>query len=411
MSGIIGGQSVKKYVVPGVAGASGLYATVAATDLNWDSAQPWTSIASILSSSAPSAGNYGLIHTNVGSSGAGYPGWELFLNSGGEPCIRIIHNVSGDRLGAFSSTNVCDGTPHVIAVTYDGSKTVAGVKFYIDGVLKAANSEWDTLTGSCQDATNALWLLNQAAHETLFYFTGSVYGIAISNIVRDATYMAAHGTDAAFPGVDASTVARWRFREGAGLITRDSSGHGNDAALSSASLWIAPPPIIPGWHTQFALTGNGDSSESAGYTFVERFEPALFAYSGTKVRVTLYGSSTGGDVTVSAPYYIGHAAGSGNTYNFDGTQIPLTVGGSTSFVIPHGSSIVSDDMSYAFNRGKPFLIARYGVPAFPVRRLNPVSNVNLWYKSGSEASLSAKSSGYSTANILDSVFKLEVFGG
>ena len=411
MSGIIGGQSVKKYVVPGVAGASGLYAAVAATDLNWDSAQPWTSIASILSSVAPPSGNYGILHTNVGFTVAGYPGYEFMVNAGGEPHIRIIHDVSGDRLGALANVNVCDGNPHVIAVTYDGSKTVAGVKFYIDGALIATETEWDTLTGSCQDATNSWWLLNQVAHETIFYFPGDVYGMAISNIVRDAAYMAAHGTDAAFPGVDASTVARWRFREGTGLVARDSSGHGNDATLSSASLWIAPQPIIPGWHTQFALTGNGDSSETAGYTFVERFEPALFANSGTKVRVTLYGSSTGGDVTVSAPYYIGHAAGSGNTYDFDGTQIPLTVGGSTSFVIPNGSSIVSDDMSYAFNSGKPFLIARYGVPDFPVRRLNPVSNVNLWYKSGSEASISAKSSGYSTANILDSVFKLEVFGG
>ena len=408
MSGVIACQSFNRYVVPGVTGASGLYATVAATNLNWDSTQPWSSIVSIRCSVAPSSGNYGLIHTNVGSVAVGYPGWEFFLNAGGEPGIRIIHNVTSDRLGAFCGTNVCDGNPHIIAVTYDGSKTVAGVKFYVDGSLVTTYSEWDTLTGSCQDATNSLWLLNQVAHETIFYFTGNIYGIAISNTVRDATYMAAHATDAAFPGVDASTAARWRFREGTGLVARDSSGHGNDATLSSSGLWIAPQPIIPGWHTQFALTGNGDSSESAGYTFVERFEPALFANSGTKVRVTLYGSSTGGDVTVSAPYYIGHAAGSGNAYDFDGTQIPLTVGGSTSFVIPHGSSIVSDDMSYAFNSAKPFLIARYSAPAFSVRRLNPVSNVMLWYKSGSEASLSVKSIGYGLANILDSAFKLEV---
>jgi hypothetical protein len=80
-------------------------------------------------------------------------GWALNLNlqatNSWDVGVQLINNYPSNAID-ISCTNqfISSGTAHYIAVTYDGSKTAAGIIPYVDSVPCTKGINFDTLTGS-----------------------------------------------------------------------------------------------------------------------------------------------------------------------------------------------------------------------------------------------------------------------
>jgi hypothetical protein len=69
-----------------------------------------------------------------------------------------------------------------------------------------------------------------------FNLQGTMAEFSLSNVDRPASYFASSAQQGAF-ATDANTQLAYGFAEGAGLTTQDLSGHGNNGALSNATMW------------------------------------------------------------------------------------------------------------------------------------------------------------------------------
>ena len=56
--------------------------------------------------------------------------------------------------------------------------------------------------------------------------------------MRSASYILAHSTPSSLPPVDANTDLCLLLTEGAGTTANDTSGHGRNGALTSATMWV-----------------------------------------------------------------------------------------------------------------------------------------------------------------------------
>jgi hypothetical protein len=149
-----------------------------------------------------------------------------------------------------------------------------------------------------------------------------------------------------------------------------------------------------------------------GFTLIERLEQALFTPpSGgiTQVRITFQASSTEGCTIANA--YVQHAAASGDLWDFLTTPVQLFWAGSGSKAIATGTEATTDWASFAYNKTSALLIAWYeNTTSDSHRKKESVTNVNMYYKSGSDAATVNKT-GYSTvANRLTSINKVESDG-
>ena len=96
-------------------------------------------IFSRLNSSAPHNGvEFGMYWT-----GAGVP-----PDSSAVMFCYIANNFSSNRINVNSLTDIASGSDKVMTLTYDGSSTAAGVKFYLDGVVQSKNTVADNLSAS-----------------------------------------------------------------------------------------------------------------------------------------------------------------------------------------------------------------------------------------------------------------------
>jgi len=214
--------------------------------LLWPNTQAWTGIAAIKVMAAPAEA--GIIMCNVGGVPQ-YPGYEFWINPGGFVHSRVMSDISvNDYIGACGSTNVCDGKPHVIAVSYDGSKTFAGIKIFVDGVADTTTSEGASLTGT-RKTTGPLWVGNQIDHT--YGMNGYIGWLSLSNIVRSSSYIASNANVASIPAVDANTVLQYRFQEATGTTTADESGSALTGTLSSSNIWSGQP--IPWQSTKYGM--------------------------------------------------------------------------------------------------------------------------------------------------------------
>lgn len=73
-----------------------------------------------------------------------YRGWDLFLE-GGKPAIHIINKWPDDALKLASQKPIVANRWNHIAITYDGSAKVSGIKIYIDGQVQKTATEQDRL--------------------------------------------------------------------------------------------------------------------------------------------------------------------------------------------------------------------------------------------------------------------------
>ena len=77
----------------------------------------------------------------------GFRGWDFWVQ-GRRVGTHIINNWSGDAIKVVSKAQVTGHEWTHVAVTYNGSKTAAGVKIYVNGTVQETNVESDTLKGS-----------------------------------------------------------------------------------------------------------------------------------------------------------------------------------------------------------------------------------------------------------------------
>lgn len=149
------------------------------TNTNFSGATPY-SVSAWIFATALNAVN-GAIIGNIDSTGL--LGWEVSLDSTGKPTFSIIQAFPGSFLSA-SSPVVSLNTIHHLVFTYDGSKSTAGVKIYLDGVSQTVSSNSNTFTTNAQNA-QPVTLGNRTA--TSDFFAGSLADIRIfSSILSQA---------------------------------------------------------------------------------------------------------------------------------------------------------------------------------------------------------------------------------
>ncbi len=95
-----------------------------------------------------------------------FEGWSLSQSD--RLFFQVVNNITNNRiLASTAASTISANTLHLVAVTYDGSKDVSGVKFYIDGVRSATTTIFNTLTGS--STTTAQFSLGSRNSVTQFW--------------------------------------------------------------------------------------------------------------------------------------------------------------------------------------------------------------------------------------------------
>ena len=203
--------------------------------MQYERTQPWTFISAI--NIAGATGGIPIVFSNVNAAPA-YTGYEVFVYNG-LLRARIISNFgAANYLDVQGSTNLLDRKWHVVAASYDGSSTAAGVKLYVDGNAEFMTTIKDALSGTIVNS-NPFYIGNQSGYTASYQLNGGMGYFTLSNVVRSSAYIGEYSTSASIPPVDASTALSYSFGEGAGTTTADASANGYTGTLSSASMWLA----------------------------------------------------------------------------------------------------------------------------------------------------------------------------
>lgn len=122
-----------------------------------------------------------------------------------------------------------------------------------------------------------------------------------------------------------------------------------------SSFIINPYNVVPAgtWTETFSQALDLDSggwSLSNGRMIIPA---SLLSTSGTKFRLTMEAASAE-DMKISNAYF-GHSSGVG--YDFTGNQVRVTVASSGTFTVPAGTSVVSDEISYAVNEATAVVLS------------------------------------------------------
>lgn len=150
-----------------------------------------------------------------------------------------------------------------------------------------------------------------------------------------------------------------------------------------------------GWTTTFSTSITTDNGGWSGYNLRQVINSTLLSASGSKVRVTLLASSAGGFVLDQAE--IGHQAGAGDPYDFDGSQVPMKFsGGSAGVTVASAGSVLSDEITYAFDKTKNFIVAVH-FSATSATKTRTLSGAQGYYRLAAGEVATANVSGYTTA--------------
>lgn len=163
-------------------------------------------------------------------------------------------------------------------------------------------------------------------------------------------------------------------------------------ALPRAALDTTPPP--PSWTTAFSQSLSADNSGWSGFNMRQVLNSTLLSASGSLVRLTLQAANAAG-CSIDG-IYIGHAAASGDAYDFDGGQVQLKVSGSGSFSISAGASVVTDAATFALDQSKNLVIAAHFNATSSIRSVS-ASNATNYFKSAANETSTSDVSGYTSA--------------
>jgi hypothetical protein len=113
----------------------------------------------------------------------------------------------------------------------------------------------------------------------------------------------------------------------------------------------------PTWTQTFSTTLTTNGGNWAGGFTTRIVIPSSALTQASQIRFTLRGNSATSFTMLKAR--VGLAATSGHPYDFDGSPITVTGGGSSSFVIPAGGDIVTDPAFLTIPPGRNVVFAWY----------------------------------------------------
>jgi len=106
------------------------------------------------------------------------------------------------------------------------------------------------------------------------------------------------------------------------------------------------------------ITGDGDVTNETGITRRQIINTAQISNTGLAfVRVTF--ESAAGQAWTISNAYIGHAASSGDVYDFESTPTELLFSGASGFAIALGTQKVSDQTTFTIQASKNLIISYY----------------------------------------------------
>ena len=155
--------------------------------------------------------------------------------------------------------------------------------------------------------------------------------------------------------------------------------------------------------TQWTPDAGGEANWT-GYTF-RVIVPSSALIAGSKVRLTCRASPMQ-DISI-VQMYVGHAASTGDAYDFESMPTAVLFGGSALASILTNTQTVSDPVTFAVNPAKNLIISTY-VNSGRSCRIATLSGWSTRYKTGNDAS-TVDATGYSTSAYAASlVTKIEV---
>jgi len=162
------------------------------------------------------------------------------------------------------------------------------------------------------------------------------------------------------------------------------------------------------WTTTFlqALDANGTGfTNRNGRTYIST---TLFSTSGVQTRLTLSASSTE-DTDIVESWIGDNSDVDGGVGFIPGTKVQVKVGGNGTFTIPAGTSVVTDDLPFVFDKTKSKTFSFWAPAHDTVRMKTGISFTSTWHKVGTnEANVDAPT-GYSELGARVSVLsKIEV---
>lgn len=168
------------------------------------------------------------------------------------------------------------------------------------------------------------------------------------------------------------------------------------------------------WKTIYNTATTTSGTGWTGYMFRNIFAPAGFVSppgSGSVVRVTASAVGALGSMSISGAY-VGHAAVSGDVYDFDGNQVQLTWSGSGVVTVAAGATALSDEIAFTFDSARP-LIVSLGFSANNTARTTsglPSGFAGYDLLGGSASVGTTNVSGMGSTGYLVAVSKIEIFG-
>lgn len=140
---------------------------------------------------------------------AGNVGYELLLLTTGTMIFQLSHHDGTNQIDRrFAAIGVSTGTWYHMALTYDGSATAAGVKFYLNGTEKSGSTSTNNLTLSTvgtdiltigAGVTDSFRAVSQLMDEV------SVWSVALSGANVTTIYNSGHTSDVSASGISGLT--------------------------------------------------------------------------------------------------------------------------------------------------------------------------------------------------------------
>ncbi|MDB6068429.1 MAG: hypothetical protein JWR26_4637 [Pedosphaera sp.] len=174
------------------------------------------------------------------------PDWLLgFLNNGTILSFGLNTTAGYQYLSIpINASSYTDGNWHHLAATYDGTTK----RIYVDGILVGSLAQFGNLafTGTISKI-GAGPLANDSA-----FFIGLIDDVRIWSVARSASDIVSN-MFTPLTGAEPGLLAYYRFDEGAGSTTVDSSSNGRTGTLVNSPLWV--PATEPTALPPLAFTG------------------------------------------------------------------------------------------------------------------------------------------------------------
>lgn len=165
------------------------------------------------------------------------------------------------------------------------------------------------------------------------------------------------------------------------------------------------------WYTLVEPTLTADASGWANYTTRTIIDKSVFGISIPASKMIMHISASNTTGTTLTKLFVGHAAATGDAYDFESEPTQLLTGGSPSAVMGAGGSAIFEG-NFAFNPAKNLIVSAHCSSNYIRRRPGPIAGYTNYYKAGDDAA-TVNATGYTAngnAGAIYSFTKIEVLG-